>query len=414
MRVLSLTQLFPRSGQPLNGIFLGSRIAALARVEGVELRILVPVPWFPWKSEFFGRYAQHARTPAAGEWQGIPVKYPRIPVLPAVGMDLAPLLASAALIRPLMELRRTFDFDVIDSYYLYPEGVAASLLSAFFQRPFVMTALGSDVNVLTQYRVPRAWILGALRRAEAATTVSQALKDSLVGLGADPTQIRTIRHGVDLALFRLPENREAVRAQLSLRQPTLVSVGHLIEPKGHDVAIRAMTALPGMTLLIVGEGPEEGRLRRLIDDLHLQDRVRLLGVFDQSALGSILGAADLLVHCSAREGIPNVLLEAMACGTPVVAARVGGIAEVVRDPAAGLLLEERTPIAVAVGVRRLLEDPSDRAETRRVAERFSWADTAKEHMAALRAAIAGYEGRSAIVPVTGVAHKGARQGIHHL
>jgi glycosyltransferase involved in cell wall biosynthesis len=382
-----LTHLFPNPVMPLNGIFLGNRLARLSGEDGVDLRVIAPVPWFPSSRDCFGRYAVFARVPGGGEWRGIPVSYPRVPVIPKVGMQVAPFLSALALIRPVALLRRTFDFDIIDSYMLYPDGVVASLLSTLFHRPYVMTALGSDVNVATLYRGPRACILEATRRAGGVTTVSDALRDKLVSLGAPPSKIRTIRHGVDRDCFHPPENRDSERAGLGMSLPTLVSAGHLIQLKGHDLAIRAMTMLPGMMLLIAGEGPEEHRLRQLIGELRLQDRVRLLGSVDQHRLSRIFGAADALVHCSASEGIPNVAVEAMACGTPVVATDVGGTGEVVREPAAGLLLGERTADAVAAGVTTLLENPPRRSDTRRYAERFDWHDTAAAHVALLRAAL---------------------------
>jgi glycosyltransferase involved in cell wall biosynthesis len=303
-------------------------------------------------------------------------------------MHVAPLLLALALVRHVRKLRRDgFDFDVIDAYYLYPDGVAAVLLGLLFRRPVVLTAFGSDVSLIPEWRLPRAAILWALRRTGHATAVCQALRDRLVELGAERGQVRVILHGVDLQLFHPVADRAALRESLGFNGPTVLSVGHLIPRKGHDVAIRAMARLPKCRLHIVGDGPEEARLRRLACGLGLGGRVTFHGHLPQAALAPLLAAADLLINCSDREGIANVLLEAMACGTPVAATPIWGSPEVVSVPEAGLLLRNRSPEAAAEGVARLLAAPPDRAATRRHAERFSWAATARQHMAILGHAV---------------------------
>ena len=192
--------------------------------------------------------------------------------------------------------------------------------------------------------------------------------------------MRVIRHGVDLELFRPSVDREQVRRRFGLDAPTMISVGHLIERKGHDIAIRSLDYLPGHQLLIVGEGPKERELRRLASGLHLGDRVKFLGLVPQPELPPLLCAADVLVNCSDREGIANVLLEAMACGTPVVATHIWGSSEVISSPEAGILVHERSPAAVAQGVRRLLAQRPDGVLTRSHAQRFSWIETARQHL----------------------------------
>ncbi len=163
-----------------------------------------------------------------------------------------------------------------------------------------------------------------------------------MALGAPDDKVTVLRNGVDLTQFR-PVDRAAARAALGLTRPTLLSVGHLIERKGHHRVIEAMTRLPEFELLIVGEGPEHGRLAALIERLGLAERVRLLGARPHAELPSLYGAADILVLASTREGWANVLLEAMACGTPVVASNIWGNPEVVRDAAAGVIADDEYP-----------------------------------------------------------------------
>ena len=264
-----------------------------------------------------------------------------------------------------------YDFDLIDAHYFYPDGVAAVMLGRHFRKPVTITARGTDINLIPQYAAPRRMILWAAEQAAGLITVCQALKDSLVELGIAEDRVRVLRNGVDLALFR-PGDREAARRRFDLEQPTMLSVGYLIPRKGHDIVIKALPNLPEMRLLIAGDGPDEGDLRSLADRLGVADRVRFLGRVPHERLAELYTAADILVLASSREGWANVLLEAMACGTPVVASNVWGTPEVVATPAAGRLMAERTPEALAASVREVFADPPDRAATRTYAEGFSW------------------------------------------
>lgn len=385
LRVLTFTSLYPNAAQPRHGIFTEHRLHSLLATGGVEVRVVAPVPWLPGFLRGSARFGVYDRVPGSDRRSGIDILHPRYPTLPKVGMTLAPFLMAMAMLRPLRTLiRGGFDFDVLDAFYLYPDGVAAALLGRIFGKPVVVTAYGSDVNVLPNYMLPRAMIRWAARRASAVTTVSQALKDKLVSLGIPRAKVHVIRHGVDFRLFAPPADRAALRARLGMSRPVLLSVGHLIELKGQHIAIEAMSDLPDMELWLVGHGEMEARLRAVAEKLGVADRVKFLGHVDQPDLPTYFGAADALVLASSREGIPNVILESMACGTPVVATRVGGVPEVLTAPAAGLLMPERSAEALASTVRALFRDYPDRAATRRFAELFSWTDTAAQHLAVLR------------------------------
>ena len=389
LKILSFSTLFPNAVQPRHGIFLEHRLAHLAHAGAVSIRHVAPVPYFPSGHPRFGRYAQFARVPDADVRAGLPVTYPRFPLLPKVSMSAAPWLLAAATLRHLRRIRRSgFDFDLIDAYYLYPDGVAAAALARILGKPLLLTAFGSDVSQIPAYALPRRALLWAARQAPLMTVVCQALKDELVRLGVPAARMRVVLHGVDLRLFQPPADRAALRNSLGLTGPTLISVGHLIDRKGHDFAIRAMPDLPGHTLLIVGDGPREAALRQLAYGLGLGERVRFLGHVDQARLPALMGAADALVNCSDREGIANVLIEAMACGTPVAATAVWGSPEAVTTPAAGVLLRERSAAALVDGIRALQAVPPDRAATRRHAETFTWERTAAEHLQAIRDTLA--------------------------
>ena len=164
----------------------------------------------------------------------------------------------------------------------------------------------------------------------------------------------------------------------------LLSVGHLIERKGHHRVIEAMRELPEWTLLIAGEGPERERLHALAGRTGVEGRVRLLGARPHGELAALYSAADALVLASSREGWANVLLEAMACGTPVVASPIPGNPEVVRAPAAGVIMPDNTPQGVVAGVRALAVAAPTRDATRAYAEGFGWEETSAGQLAVFR------------------------------
>jgi glycosyltransferase involved in cell wall biosynthesis len=184
--------------------------------------------------------------------------------------------------------------------------------------------------------------------------------------------------------------RPASRARLGLDGPSLLSVGHLIPRKGHDLVIESLAHLPPeVGLLIAGDGPEEEALRALAAAKGVAGRVRFLGRLAHEALRDVYEAADILVLASSREGWANVLLEAMACGTPVVASNVWGTPEVVASESAGQLMRERSGQGVAEAVAQLLAQPPARAATRAYAEGFSWEATTNGQIELFRQVLAG-------------------------
>ena len=391
LRLLTFSTLFPNAARPNHGIFVENRLRHLVGSGEAVSTVIAPVPWFPSRSEAFGDWALHARAPARETRHGIEVLHPRYPAIPKIGMSIAPWLLYRAMVpvvgRLLAEGR---GFDAIDAHYIYPDGVAATWIGRRFDLPVAMTARGTDVNLIPRHALPRRLIQGAIRDAGALIAVSVALKQVLVELGAPEEKVTVLRNGVETDLFRPPEDRDALRRDLGLAGPALISVGGLIERKGHHRTIEAMRQLPEFTLLIAGEGPERQRLQALIDQSGLGDRVRLLGPRPHASLPGLYGAADASVLASSREGWANVLLESMACGTPVVAANIWGNPEVVREPAAGVIYEPNTPDGIVAGVRRLFADPPSRAATRAYAEAFSWDETTAGQLALFRRLIAAH------------------------
>jgi glycosyltransferase involved in cell wall biosynthesis len=389
IRLVTFSTLYPNAIQPNHGVFVENRLRHLIASGEVISRVVAPVPYFPFRNARFGQYAEFAQVPTWEERHGLTINHPRYVLIPKVGMNLTPrLLAWAALPAIKAAIKAQGGADIIDAHYLYPDGVAAAIIGKALGLPVVMTARGTDVSLIPRYPVPRRMIQRACQRAAAVITVSAALKEGLVAMGVDPDHVTVLRNGVDLKLFR-PMDRQATRRRLGLDGPTLISVGHLIERKGHHLIVEAMPSLPGFTLLIAGEGPERAHLERLIAELNLGDRVRLLGARPHAELPELYGAADALVLASSREGWANVLLEAMACGTPAIASPIWGNPEVVAKPEAGIIMAERSAKGVADAVHTLFGPRKPTREaTRAYASAFSWDATTQGQIDLFRRVIA--------------------------
>lgn len=377
IRILTFSSLYPNAAQPRHGLFVEQRLRQLVASGEVSAEVVAPVPWFPFVGERFGRYGLLAAAPRRETRHDLAISHPRYPVIPKVGMNWAPALMSRFCAAEIAAaVARRDPPQLLDAHYFYPDGVAAARLARRVGLPYVITARGSDINVIADYALPRRQILAAIDGAAGVVTVSAALRTRLIELGAPPERIVVLRNGVDHERF-YPLDRNEARAASGMERPTLLSVGNLIELKGHHLVIAALRDLPEYDLVIVGEGPERRALEEAAAQPGLAGRVRFTGSIDQARLREFYSAADMLVLASSREGMANVLLESLACGTPVVATAVAGNPEVVADPAAGVLIDERSAGAIANGVRSLATSPPTREHTLEYARRFSWDATTR-------------------------------------
>lgn len=386
MKILTFTSLYPNAVNPQHGIFVETRLRKLVETGEVDARVIAPIQSFPVSFGPFARYAAFAAAPQVETRHGIEIHHPRFLSVPKIGMRLTPssmAIAARKLFRGIVEKE---SIDLIDAHYFYPDGVAAATLAAEIGVPCVITGRGTDLNLFPEFPAARREILKAVDRAAGCITVSEALRTRLVEIGAAADKVTTLRNGVDTDLFAAisEAERAATRQRYNLTGRTIIAVGNLAAEKGQLLIAEALRDLPDVTLLLVGDGPDGERLDRFIENSNLPDRIRRLGRVPQSDLPALYGVADVSVLASMREGWPNVLLESMACGTPVVAADVGGVREMVTAPAAGVVVGDRTADAFAAAIKGLLEALPDRTATRRHAEGFSWEETTRGQIALFR------------------------------
>jgi teichuronic acid biosynthesis glycosyltransferase TuaC len=383
LRVLTLSTLFPDAMRPTFGVFVERQTLGLAALPDVEVEVVAPIATPPAPLRRIGQSAGLEALPERETWKGLTVHRPRFASLPGVGA-LNPWSMARRLLPLLRGIRARFPFDVIDAEFFYPDGPAAVRLGRALGVPVSIKARGHDIHHFGRARWTGRQVVAAGQAAGGLLAVSAALKRDMAALGLPEDRIRVHYTGVDLDRFRIVADRAAARAALGVAGPLLLSVGALIPRKGHDLAIRALAELPGVTLMIAGKGPEQAALEALARAIGVQDRVRLLGPRPHEALPALAAAADVGVLVSASEGLANAWVESLACGTPLVLSDVGGARELVDRPEAGRIVP-REPAAIAAAVRALLASPPDPHAVRATAERFTWDANA----AALRAHLAG-------------------------
>jgi glycosyltransferase involved in cell wall biosynthesis len=390
LRLLTFTTLYPHAGAPNHGVFVENRLRHLRATGQADGLVVAPVPWVPPLGTLNPAWSAHAGARPVEERHGITVHHPRYPVIPRIGMNVAPHLLDLATRGLVGRLIREAPgpFDLIDAHYGYPDGVAATRLGRRFGLPVVITVRGSDVTEYPNFPTPRRLVLEGFGAADAIITVSGGLRDAVIALGVPAEKVTVLRNGVDLHAFQPATERGSARAAFGFTVPTLLSVGHLIPRKAHDLVIAALPDLPGWHLVIAGSGPERAALEALAVRLGVSERVRFAGQVPHRDLPALYSAADMLVLASAREGWANVLLESMACGTPVLASPIPGNPEVVQERAAGLIMRERSAAGIVAAARDLAAAPPARAETRAYAERFSWDATSQGQLDVFRAVLA--------------------------
>jgi glycosyltransferase involved in cell wall biosynthesis len=329
MRILTLTNLFPNPYQPQRGVFNRQQLLELVRTH--QVHVISPLAW---TDELRSRRRAGARISADRQTtcHGIPVDHPRYLFPPKCFRGSYGHCFEAS-VRPTFErVLKQFEPELLYAPWAYPDGWAAVRLGHAAGLPVVIKVHGSDVLLSGRYPGRLRRTLEALQAADAIISVSEDLRQRMIEVGIDSSRIETIYDGVNQALF-CPGSREAARTLLGI--PTtaqvVLFVGNLVSIKGVDILIDAFAQLacdsPDRICYLIGHGPLGGSLQRHIDRLQLSSQIRLLGERAHAELPDWYRAADLFVLPSHSEGVPCVVLEAAACGTPIVASDVGGIPE---------------------------------------------------------------------------------------
>jgi len=391
MHILTVTSLFPNTAQPLHAVFVKARMEAFVRKFGHRWSVVAPVPFVPrFASALKRTYRRYVAVPTYEEPWGYPVHHPRYLVLPnresrdrvwGLGMRYYGRWMTRSVRAIVREIHARHPIDIIDGHYVYPDGTAAVTLGRELGVPVVLTARGSDLNIYPRLQSVRRLVRANLLDCDHLVCVCEELKSAALQLGISAAKTSVIGNGVDAERFRGGDMR-AARAALGLRSdvPALLSVGHMTERKGFHILIEAFAALSrdDAILVIVGDGPQREELLALARRYRLGSRAHFPGAVSNERLPDWYRAADLFVLASSREGWPNVLCEAQACGVPAVATRVWGIPEIVSDGRLGVLVDGGSMDALRVGLEMALGRKWDRSYIESVGRSRTWERVAAE------------------------------------
>ncbi|HKX77132.1 MAG TPA: glycosyltransferase [Novosphingobium sp.] len=385
MRVLSISTLYPYPARPSFGVFVGNQMRAVAARGDVDLTVISPIGIPPWPLSTREPYHGRKAIPDSASEDAPTVHYPRFTLIPKIGGDSNPGRIARAILPLARRLHREKPFDLIDASFFFPDGPAAARVARELGLPLTIKARGADIHHWGARPKALVQMLAAADRAAALLSVSAALGRDMAALGMAADKIHVHYTGLDRDRFR-PTDRAAARAgvervyRIPPQGPLLLAAGALIERKGQRLAIEALARLLGARLLgarlaLVGSGEDEGLLRRRAAELGLADRVHFLGVVSHDHLPELLRAADVMVLPSASEGLANVWVEALACGTPIVIPDIGGAREVVKEPSAGRIAP-RNPAGIAAALSELLAAPPSQADAAGNVAQFSWRENA--------------------------------------
>lgn len=360
--ILVLSSLFPSKAAPTNGLFIRERMFRVA--QHTKLTVVSPVPWFPGQYILQKFRKNYRPQPQREETQdGVLVHYPRFLAFPGVFRGLDAFMMYVCCLRLVKTIAHEQKVDIIDSHFTYPDGLAATWLARKLDLRSTITLRGTEIP---HSRIParKRQLIRAWKQADRVFSVSQSLMRHAVALGADGTKFRVIGNGIDTEKFQpFPPMEARQRLNIDSDARVLITVGGLVQRKGFHRVVECLPELvkefPKLIYLIVGganaEGDYKAEICALAEQLQMTDRLVFLGALEPEKLSVPLSAADVFVLASSNEGWANVILEAMACGTPVVATDVGGNAEVVKSQELGYIVPYGDREALTEAIRLSLK-----------------------------------------------------------
>ncbi|MFN7926628.1 MAG: glycosyltransferase [Blastocatellia bacterium] len=392
MRVLTFTKLYPNEQMPLHGIFVARRVNALAASGAHQIEVVAPVPYFPKFLPAHGDWKKLQLVPPSERRDGITLHHPRYFNPPKVGMSrYGQWMASGS----LATVRQVLPFDVIDAHFVYPDGWAAVQIGRKLNRPVVVSARGSDVARNKHLSHIRPLLSEVMRGATQLIAVSEELRADFIELGAAPENIHVIPNGIDTQTFH-PQSRAAACQALGLHPDDnwLLCVGRLDQNKGQWLILEALKKIGLNTLqqrriklALIGEGEDRETLEATSRAAGLNDIVHFAGQLHPEKICTWYNAAKVKILASRREGSPNVVLEALACGTPVVASRAGRNEIVIHPGKQGFLFPTEDADALQAALLQALDHEWNHEEIARYGSQRDWAAVAKEVASVLQLAI---------------------------
>ena len=388
MNILFISSQFPNSVEPNKGTFTKHIASALAKKH--SLHVISPIATVGWG--YLNRFKKYPLALPSQKLEAlgtIPVHYPQYFAIPFFS-SLHHLSLYRSLAKVINQINQSWHIDAINCHWLYPDGVAAQKICENLKIPVMLTALGSDLNRYLKFKLRQSIILRAMRNADAVSVLNHEMFDLCVSSGINHEHVSVIPNGVDLNKFVI-RDQGACRSKLSIPPDhrIVLFVGSLYPVKNVATLISAFHMLSRETgsgaevlLYIAGNGYLKDELKSLAASLSLTDKVVFLGQVPHEELPFLMSAADCLCLPSFSEGHPNVMMESLACGTPVVGSKVGSMPDFL-DPEVGVLVSPHSVDELAMALRKCLGKQYDRASIRRRVADFTWERCADSYCSCL-------------------------------
>ncbi len=393
LKLLVLSRMYPSKIDPYLGIWVHEQVKTLVKNEGCKVAVISPRPYCPALiSRLKQRWSGYFNTPLFDIVEGIPVYYPRYHRLPGKHFHGLSCYTLYYGIRALAEkMNKEFDPDILHCHAATPDGYAGLLLKRALKIPVVCTLHGADINNYPFYdSIAMNNTKHLIKNADQLLPVCKDLKDRTIKLAIPKNDPQVLYNGCDLGTFRFDESkRRAVREKLKLDGDivALVFVGALIERKGISELMEAFIASARndlrLHLIIVGNGPKKDFINRIVYKNNLGDRVHMVSDQQHNNIPLYMCAGDIFIMPSRSEGLPVVVIEAMACERPVITTNVSGNPEIVSDGETGILVNKGDVGALGRAITKLAGDKGlrDFMGTRgrkKVEDVFTWEKSAKQ------------------------------------
>ena len=377
MNILFISSQFPNSAEPNRGVFslqIVKELAVLAKVQ-----VIAPVPTLGLLkfTDAFKRYKTGNELSDTETIDTIIVHHPKYFAMPGMGFTHSDSMFTT--LKPLIEdIHSCWCIDAVNCHWVFPDGVAVQKICEQLNIPILLTPLGTDLNRFINFRLRKQAITNALVKADKVSVLSTPMLKLCISLGVNSSKLRIIPNGVDLQKFSI-QDHSLFHSQLQIKenQKVILFVGSLVPVKGIETLLRAFVLLMKLhevgtvKLYIVGGGFQEAKLKRLASELHINNDIVFVGRVPHDKLPAWMNIADCLCLPSLSEGHPNVVMEALACGLPVVASAVGAIPDFVNEKT-GHLVTPTNHTELSEKLNQCLATPYRRESIRATMKNMSW------------------------------------------
>ena len=380
LNVLVSSSIFPNNMETNKGIYILHTVKALSKY--CNIKVIAPVPYFPWWLKI-DKYNYFSKIKKIEYIDGIEVLHPRAIVLPNLGRFLYGLFYTLSILYSMRAVKRVFKTDIIICYWLYPDGLANVLVSKLLKTPIIVGGRGCDINSLNDFFGKKLMVTWVMRSSTRVFSVSSAMKEIMMGLGVSEDKIAVIPNGLNDIFTNCVRNNKNVKknvVDMAKKRKTILYCGRFSYEKGIKYLIKAAKILSDQKtpfrLLLVGDGKDKEYIINLVDELDLIDCVDFMSEVPHHEIPKLMNSSDILCLPSIREGYPNVILEAMACGLPVVATEVGGVPEIINKTDYGILVPRRNSRLLAEALDSALKRSWNRSRIQAAVKDRTWDDVA--------------------------------------